>query len=87
MLLSAQNLQNITQIKLIRHAPRELDDDNLNYAFKHIRDTVADLIIPGLAPGRADGKLHFTYGQQRSKLYLVEIVLIEGTTKPEPVVL
>jgi hypothetical protein len=42
------------KIKLTRVSPRKLDDDNLQYAFKAIRDAVCSFIIPGLAPGRAD---------------------------------
>ncbi len=78
--LNAIDLSQVTQIKLIRHAPRQLDDDNLAYAFKHIRDCVADLIIPGLAPGRADSRLSFLCSQERSRTYFIEIALLSGTS-------
>ena len=41
-------------IKFTRVSPRKLDGDNLQYAFKAIRDKVCSMLIPGLAPGRAD---------------------------------
>lgn len=41
-------------VKLTRVAPRKLDGDNLQYAFKGIRDAVCSIIKPGLAAGRAD---------------------------------
>ncbi len=79
--LNAQ-LENITlpaKITLARIAPRELDFDNLVTAFKHIRDTVADLLIPGLAKGRADGdkRLQWEYMQIKGipKEYAVKITI------------
>ena len=41
-------------IKLTRLSARFLDSDNLQIAFKWIRDQIADCILPGLAKGRAD---------------------------------
>jgi hypothetical protein len=52
-------------IRLTRLAPRELDSDNLAYAFKHYRDGIAD------AFGTDDGPrspLQFEYAQERTKL-------------------
>jgi len=62
-------------VKLTRLAPRKLDDDNLMVAFKHIRDVFADLLIPGLAPGRADGNSNITwaYGQEKSPIRGVRV--------------
>ncbi len=62
-------------ITLTRMAPRTLDDDNLVTAFKSIRDKVADLIIPGLKPGRADNMpgIKFEYSQEKNKVYQVKI--------------
>lgn len=56
-------------IMMTRVAPRFLDDDNLRGALKHARDTIADILIPGLAKGRADGdpRLKFEYGQEKGK--------------------
>ena len=66
-------------VKLTRISPRRLDSDNLVSAFKHTRDVIADLITPGLAPGRADDLpgLTFSYEQRKggSKKYEIEIEL------------
>lgn len=66
------------QIWLTRIAPRSLDSsDNLPASFKHLLDTLCDLILPGHKPGRADGKLNIMtiYGQRKGapKEYAVEI--------------
>jgi hypothetical protein len=56
-------------IILTRISSRKLDDDNLPTAFKWIRDSIADYIIPGLKPGRADDNkgLTFVYRQEKGK--------------------
>lgn len=45
------------------------EEDNLRMAFKSIKDKVADLLIPGLSPGRADGDKRITwkYGQEKTR--------------------
>lgn len=65
-------------IVLCRHSPRELDYDNLVGAFKWIRDAVADLMIPGKAPGQADksGELEFKYTQEKSKEKYISISIL-----------
>jgi len=57
------------KVILTRIAPRTLDLDNLLYSLKGVRDIVADLIIPGLQPGRADAsdKIIFEYKQEKGK--------------------
>lgn len=64
-------------VTLTRIAPRKLDDDNLPPCFKWIRDTIADHLIPGLAPGRADSdpKIKWEYAQLKGDphQYAVEI--------------
>lgn len=64
-------------ITLTRIAPRTLDDDNLRGSLKCIRDSIADCITPGLAPGRADNKkgIEWMYEQKKGKPneYAVEI--------------
>lgn len=54
-------------VTLTRISPRPLDDDNLAYAFKGIRDFVADKLIPRLAKGRADGdpRIEWRYRQEK----------------------
>ncbi len=56
-------------IFLTRIAPRALDFDNLVYAFKHIRDVIADTLLPGLAAGRADDdkRLQWQYCQEKGR--------------------
>lgn len=56
-------------VTLCRIAPRELDDDNLRTAFKPIRDWIADRLVPGKAPGRADSdkRIKWEYMQERGK--------------------
>lgn len=70
-------------IVLTRIAPRELDDDdNLRYAFKSHKDKIADILIPGLAPGRADGdkRLQWKYAQEKGKPkeYAMKIQIYDG---------
>jgi len=66
---------------LSRVAMRKLDNDNLQTALKGIRDTVADLLLPGLPRGRADGdpRILWEYGQIRGAKGL----RIEIYTKPQ----
>jgi hypothetical protein len=62
-------------VTLTRLSPRKLDDDNLVGAFKWIRDSVADCLIPGLAAGRSDcdPRIKWIYEQKKSTCKLVEI--------------
>ncbi|MHB1059982.1 MAG: hypothetical protein ACYC0F_19135 [Rhodanobacter sp.] len=65
-----------------RHCKRKMDDDNLSFAFKPIRDQIADLIFPGKRMGLADGdpRLKFYYEQVISKDYAIQIQVIECLT-------
>lgn len=58
------------RVLLTRLGSRFLDDDNLQYAFKKIRDEVANCILPGLARGRADDdpRIAWDYAQEKSKM-------------------
>lgn len=62
-------------VKLTRIGVRELDDDNLRIALKHVRDVIADLIRPGLPPGQADGSslIKWDYAQSKGKVRSVRI--------------
>lgn len=63
-------------VKLIRSAPRELDEeDNLRIALKWIKDAVAEIIMQDFVPGRADGdkRIKWEYAQEKSKEYGVKI--------------
>jgi hypothetical protein len=54
-------------VTFYRHSPRFIDDDNLVSAFKHVKDYFCDYLLPGLAPGRADGKLGITWSYMQCK--------------------
>lgn len=54
-------------ITLIRRSKRMLDSDNLTMSLKNLRDTIADYIIPGLAPGRADDNKSVTWQYDQVK--------------------
>lgn len=79
---SQQDIQLPCQIILTRIAPRELDYDNLIHAFKHIRDSIANIIHPNLAPGQADSKkdISWDYKQEKGKpkeyAVMIEIISI-----------
>lgn len=75
---AAKKVQMPCTIKLIRRSPRKLDDDNLRGAFKAIRDALADLIIPGLAPGRADEQISWHYDQVKDKVQSVDVEVCYG---------
>lgn len=66
-------------VTLIRVSSRALDSDNLMGAFKSIRDYIADLLIPGLAMGRADSdaRIMWVYMQEKGlpKQYACRIVI------------
>lgn len=65
------------RVSLIRQAPRTLDYDNAVSALKWARDVVADLLIPGLAPGQADGsdEIEWKYDQEKKPKYNLKIVI------------
>lgn len=65
------------KVILTRCAMKILDEDNLMIAFKAIRDQLADLIIPGLAKGQADGdpRITWEYAQEKSKIHGIKIIL------------
>lgn len=65
-------------ITLTRMGQKLLDDDNLASGFKYVRDAIADCILPGLPPGKADEKgMKFIYKQQQQKQYAVRIEIEE----------
>jgi hypothetical protein len=57
-------------IRLIRIAPRTLDFDNFVYSMKAIRDACSEILIPGLAKGRADGdaRIMWEYVQEKGRV-------------------
>lgn len=56
-------------VRLVRHGTRALDSDNLQFSFKWIRDSVADMLSPGLQRGRADDdpRIKWDYDQLKVK--------------------
>lgn len=73
-------------VRLTRIAPRGLDRDNLFAALKHPIDVVCDWLIPGLAPGRADGDKNITiqYSQEKggSGVYALKLEISEILAEP-----
>lgn len=67
-------------VTLVRIAPRNLDFDNLYAAMKSIIDAVANVINPGLAPGRADGldNISFKCDQEHGKIPMLRILISES---------
>ena len=55
------------KVTLIRVSPRHLDSDNLQAAFKTIRDTVASIFFPDKAAGRADDLPCFKWCYDQTK--------------------
>lgn len=55
-------------ITMTRLSPRSLDSDNLQSAFKYVRDAISEHFITDKAPGRADDDPRFTwlYSQVKS---------------------
>jgi len=66
-------------VRLKRIGKRKMNCDNLIASFKWIRDAVADQIIPGLKPGRADDgpEILWQYQQCLGDQYSVEISIFE----------
>lgn len=74
------HIKPMSTILLTRIAPRFYDDDNLATNYKIFRDFLADLLYPGLAPGRADAFFQWKYNQQKGKTreYAVNIKIYEN---------
>lgn len=62
-------------VTMTRLSPRLLDSDNLQMAFKYIRDAISEHFITDKAPGRADDHPDFVwlYGQKKSKMKGIEL--------------
>ncbi len=76
--LNTVNIKIPCRVKLTRISPRELDEcDNLRSSFKHVIDCVADFLVPGKAPGRADSckeiKWEFDQKKKLPKEYCLNI--------------
>jgi hypothetical protein len=62
-------------IKLTRKSIGVLDFDNLCASQKYVLDSICDMLIPGLPPGRADGdsRISVSYFQERAKKHSITI--------------
>lgn len=62
----SENLPLPAIVELKRYASKKLDSDNLLASFKWIRDTIADILIPGLPAGIADDdpRIQWEYEQE-----------------------
>lgn len=67
-------------VYMVRKGPLKLDPDNLQSACKNLRDAIADKLIPGLKPGRADNDKRITwhYGQESAKINSMAIRIVEN---------
>ena len=64
-------------VTMTRRGSKPLDDDNYRFSLKAIKDTIADHLIPGLAPGQADGSREITWVYKQEKgenALIIEIV-------------
>ena len=52
---------------ITRISPRRMDEDNYIASAKAIKDFIAGIIIPGLAPGRADGSEFIVWKYQQER--------------------
>ena len=67
----------MARITLIACRRRLLDDDNLTSSFKHLRDAIADNLLPGMYAGRADAFFAWECGQVETRGQEGTIVKIE----------
>lgn len=66
-------------VHMTRISPRTMDDDNLRGCLKTIRDSIASMIFPDKAPGRADDNplITWKYHQQKGSPQQVRIRISE----------
>ena len=67
----------LARISLVSLRHRELDSGNIEASFKFIQDCVADELLPGLPPGRADEFFRWEYGQCLTRGTERTVVVIE----------
>ena len=62
-------------VTITRISPRSLDDDNMAFSCKSLRDYIADALLPGLQMGRADNdkRISWIYKQEKGKPQRVKI--------------
>jgi hypothetical protein len=64
-------------VKLIRASPRKYDSDNLQSAFKYIRDQIANELIPGKRSGMTDSDPRIKWEYDSLKVKKDYYVLLE----------
>lgn len=71
-------------IRIIRYSSQTMDADNVNAALKGVRDAMADQILPGFLPGRADSdpRITWEYEQEKGKNGFLRIQFYELTSTP-----
>lgn len=57
----------INKVRFVKIGGRHMDDDNFIYSLKFVRDTFCSWLVPGKAPGQADGKIKCEYEQVKGK--------------------
>lgn len=70
-------------VTITRVSSRKLDDDNLAFSCKSLRDYIADALLPGLQMGRADNdpRIEWRYAQEKGKPPRVKILFTEKETQ------
>ena len=74
-------------VTLTKYAPREFDSDNLQSAFKYIRDAISEYVTGCTIAGRADNdtRISWDYKQEKTKNKEYYITIeISSTTKNTP---
>lgn len=62
-------------VTLMRRGIGQMDFDNVVYALKPARDTLADWLLPGLAAGRADGDERITWHYKQEQGYPYALII------------
>jgi hypothetical protein len=62
-------------IKLTRLSAGKMDYDNLCASQKYVVDAICELLIPGLATGRADGdeRIKVSYYQEKARKHSIKV--------------
>jgi len=68
------------KVLLVRLSEREMDYDNFVYSLKWVKDSICELLIPNLAPGRADGdkRIEVAYKQEKAKRTTLRVEIEYG---------
>ena len=66
-------------VYFVRKGPGKQDDDNIRSTCKSLRDAIANKLVPGQKPGRADSdpRIAWHYSQQSAKKNSMQIIIVE----------